>query len=310
MDLRVFTEPQQGATYGQQLAMARRAEECAYSGYFRSDHLMAFGDTDGLPGPTDTWTTLAALARETLTIRLGSLVTSSTFRHPGLLAIQVAQVDEMSGGRVELGLGAGWYEREHEAYGIPFPSSAGERFDRLEEQLAVITGLWETPVGQPFTHEGKHYRLVDSPALPKPAQSPVPVIVGGKGRRRTPLLAARYATEFNLPFVTVTESAELFANMQAVVRDAGRDPGTITRSNAVVLCAGRDEAELRRRADRIGRSVEDLRADGLAGTPAEIVDKIGQYAEAGSQRLYLQCLDILDLDHIELVAAEVMPQLD
>ena len=193
MELRLFIEPQQGASYADQLAIARKAEECGFSAFFRSDHLLVMGDGDGLPGPTDTWTTLAGLARDTTTIRLGTLVTSATFRHPGLLAVQVAQVDEMSGGRVELGLGAGWSEREHAAYGIPFPESVGERFDRLEEQLAIITGLWETPVGKRFTHEGRHYTLVDSPALPKPVQTPVPIVIGGTGRRRTPDLAGRYA---------------------------------------------------------------------------------------------------------------------
>ena len=213
MDLRIFTEPQQGATYGQQLAMARRAEECGYSAFFRSDHLLAMGDGDGLPGPTDTWTTLAGLARETLTIRLGTLVTSATFRHPGMLAVQVAQVDEMSGGRVELGLGAGWFEAEHAAYGIPFPQPVGERFERLEEQLAVITGLWQTPVGERFSFEGKHFQLSDSPALPKPVQAPVPVVIGGTGRKRTPALAARFGSELNLPFVSVEDSARMFANV-------------------------------------------------------------------------------------------------
>jgi len=309
MDLRIFTEPQQGATYGQQLAMARRAEECGYSAFFRSDHLLAMGDGDGLPGPTDTWTTLAGLARETLTIRLGTLVTSATFRHPGMLAVQVAQVDEMSGGRVELGLGAGWFEAEHAAYGIPFPEAVGERFDLLEEQLAVITGLWETPVGERFSFDGKHYQLTDSPALPKPEQDAVPIVIGGKGRKRTPELVARYGSEFNLPFVSVEESAEKFENVRAVAREHDRDPATITMSNALVLCAGATWDELTRRSEAIGRDLAELRENGLAGSPAEIVDTIGRYAEAGSQRIYLQVLDLSDLDHLDLVASEVIPQL-
>lgn len=309
MDLRIFTEPQQGATYGQQLAMARRAEECGYSAFFRSDHLLAMGDGDGLPGPTDTWTTLAGLARETLTIRLGTLVTSATFRHPGMLAVQVAQVDEMSGGRVELGLGAGWFEAEHAAYGIPFPERVGERFDRLEEQLAVITGLWETPVGESFSFDGKHYQLSDSPALPKPEQDAVPIVIGGNGKKRTPELVARYGSEFNLPFVSVEDSAEKFENVRAVAREYDRDPATITMSNALVLCAGATWDELTRRSEAIGRDLAELRENGLAGSPAEIVDTIGRYAEAGSQRIYLQVLDLSDLDHLDLVASEVIPQL-
>lgn len=308
MELRAFVEPQQGATYSQQLAAALRAQDCGYAAFFRSDHLLAMGDSDGMPGPTATWTTLAGLARETSTIRLGTLVTSATFRHPGLLAIQVAQVDEMSGGRVELGLGAGWYEQEHRAYGIPFQARVGERFDRLEEQLAVITGLWQTPAGERFTFEGTHFRLSDSPALPKPVQQPVPVIVGGTGRKRTATLAATYASEFNLPFVSAADSSALFENVRTVATGLGRDPGEITMSNAVVVCAGRDESEVRRRADAIGRGVADLRENGLAGTPAEILDGIGAYAEAGSQRIYLQFLDIDDLDHLDLVAG-LIPRL-
>src|SRR3954471_14430069 len=165
VDLRIFTEPQQGATYDDLLRVARAAEDLGFSGFFRSDHYLHMGG-DGGPGPTDAWTTLAGLARETSRIRLGTLVTSATFRLPGPLAIQVAGVDQMSGGRVELGLGAGWYEAEHAAYGIPFAETR-ERFDVLEEQLAVITGLWGTGPGDRFSHAGDHYTVTDSPALPK-----------------------------------------------------------------------------------------------------------------------------------------------
>ena len=215
----------------------------------------------------------------------------------------------MSGGRVELGIGAGWYAAEHAAYGIPFPPT-GERFDRLEESLAVVTGLWRTPPGEDFAFDGEHYDLTDSPALPKPVQSPrPPVIVGGKGPRRTPALAARFADEYNIPFDSAEFSRSQFARVREACETAGRDPGTLVCSNALVLCCGRDDAELRRRADAIGRDVDDLRANGLAGTPAELVDTIGRYAEAGSSRVYAQLLDLADLDHLELVAAEVMPRL-
>ena len=306
MELRVFTEPQQGATYDDLLAVARKAEELGFGAFFRSDHYLAMG-TDGLPGPTDAWVTLAGLARDTSTIRLGTLMTSATFRLPGPLAIGVAQVDAMSGGRVELGLGAGWYEAEHTAYGIPFPD-VRERFDRLEEQLAVITGLWETAPGEQFSHDGRFYPLADSPALTKPAQQPrPPVIVGGQGKRRTPALAARFADEFNLPFVDEEVTRAQFARVRAACGEAGRDPGTMRWSNALVLCCGADEAEVGRRARAIGREVDELRENGLAGTPQEVVDKIGRYAELGAERVYLQTLDLSDLDHLELVAAEVMP---
>jgi F420-dependent oxidoreductase-like protein len=306
MELRVFTEPQQGATYDDLVRVAQEAERLGFGAFFRSDHYLGMG-TEGLPGPSDAWVTLAGLARETSTIRLGTMMTSATFRHPGPLAISVAGVDQMSGGRVELGIGAGWFEAEHTAYGIPFPST-GERFDRFEEQLAVITGLWATPAGERFTYEGQHYQLIDSPALPKPVQSPPPVLIGGLGKRRTPELAARYADEFNLPFVDEETTAAQFARVREACVARGRDPETLTWSNALVLCVGADEAEVQRRAAAIGREPEELRANGLAGTPAEVVDKIGRYAELGAQRVYLQVLDLGDLDHLRLVAAEVMPQ--
>jgi F420-dependent oxidoreductase-like protein len=309
LDLRIFTEPQQGATYDDLLAVARRTEECGFSAFFRSDHYLAMGDGDGLPGPTDSWVTLAGLARETSAIRLGTLVSSATFRHPGPLAISVAQVDQMSGGRVELGLGSGWFEAEHRAYGLEFPDLR-TRFDRFEEQLAVVSGLWRTPAGERFSYSGDHYTVVDSPALPKPVTpGGPPIIVGGHGRRRTPALAARYAAEFNVGFSGVAETADGFARVRAACEDVGRAPESLRRSVALVLCCGRDDAEVARRATSIGRDVDDVRADGIAGTPAQCVDTIGRYAAVGAERFYLQVLDLSDLDHLDLVAAEVAPQL-
>jgi F420-dependent oxidoreductase-like protein len=304
-DLRIFTEPQQGASYDDLLAIAQRTEQLGFDAFFRSDHYLSMGG-DGLPGPTDAWVTLGGLARETSRIRLGTLMTSATFRLPGPLAISVAQVDAMSGGRVELGIGAGWFEQEHTAYGIPFPAT-GERFDRLEESVQVVTGLWGTPEGGTFDFDGKHYRLVGSPALPKPVQSPPPLIVGGKGKRRTPALAATYAAEFNVPFGTVETSRGLFDGVRAACEQVDRDPGGLLLSNALVLCVGSDEQELTRRADAIGQSVDDLRETGLAGTPDEVVERIQEYAALGSSRFYLQVLDLSDLEHLDLVAEQVMP---
>jgi F420-dependent oxidoreductase-like protein len=301
MDLRIMTEPQQGGSYDTQLAMALAAESAGFSGYFRSDHYMAMGSGDGLPGPTDAWLTLAALARETSTIRLGTMVTAGTFRLPGVLAIQVAQVDQMSGGRVELGLGAGWFEAEHTAYGIPFPSA---RHARLEEQLAIVTGLFATPLGEKFSYDGKYYQLKDSPALPKPVQSPLPIIIGGHGPTRTPALAATYAHEFNVPFASVSATSAQIDRVRAAA--GSRD---LTYSAAVTVCVGKDDAEVARRAKAIGREVEDLKANGAAGTPAEVVEKLSQFGEAGASRLYLQLMDMTDLDHVELIASEVRPQL-
>ena len=307
MQLRIFTEPQEGAEYGTLLAVAQAAEQLGFDAFFRSDHYLAI-DASGLPGPTDAWITLAGLARETSRIRLGTLVTPVTFRLPGPLAITVAQVDRMSGGRVELGLGTGWFDAEHTAYGIPFPPLA-ERFDRLEEQLEVVTGLWGTAEGKTFSFRGSYYTLTDSPALPKPVQRPrPPVLIGGGGERRTPRLAARFADEYNVPFDTVEASVAAFGRVRRACQEAGRDPGSLVYSAAQTVCCGRDEAELARRAEATGEQLAELRRSGLAGAPAEIVDKLGRFAAAGAERVYLQVLDLHDLDHLELIAAEVMPQ--
>ncbi|MCG0287070.1 LLM class F420-dependent oxidoreductase [Streptomyces sp. PSAA01] len=306
MDLRIFTEPQQGATYDTLLTVAKATEDLGFDAFFRSDHYLRMGSGDGLPGPSDAWITLAGLARETRRIRLGTLMTAATFRLPGVLAIQVAQVDQMSGGRVELGLGAGWFEEEHRAYGIPFPK---EKFARLEEQLAIVTGLWQTPVGETFGYDGAHYQLVDSPALPKPAQSKVPVLIGGQGATRTPRLAAQYADEFNMPFASVEDSERQFGRVRDAAEAAGRKGDDLVYSNALVACVGKDDADVARRAAAIGREVEELKENGLAGSPAEVVDKIGRYAQAGASRMYLQLLDLQDLDHLELISSQVQAQL-
>ncbi|HEY0573371.1 MAG TPA: LLM class F420-dependent oxidoreductase [Pseudonocardia sp.] len=310
MDFRIFTEPQQGASYDDLLNIARAAEDAGFDAFFRSDHYLKMGDVSGEPGPTDAWITLAGLARETSTIRLGTLVTAATFRLPGPLAITVAQVDQMSGGRVELGLGSGWFADEHTAYGIPFPP-LGERFDRYAEQLEIITGLWRTLPGERFNFAGKHYQLTDSPALPKPVQQPTPpVIIGGKGATRTPALAAEFANEFNVPFSTVDDAAAQFERVASACGRIGRDPAEIRRSAALVVAIGRDDAELSRRAAAIGQPVERLREIGVAGSPEEAVERLGIWRErTGITRIYLQVLDIADLDHVELIAAEVMPQM-
>jgi F420-dependent oxidoreductase-like protein len=308
MELRIFTEPQQGAGYEQLLRMAQAAERAGFAAFFRSDHFLRMGPGDPLPGPTESWVTLAGLARETSRIRLGTLVTSATFRFPGILAVQAAQVDVMSGGRVELGLGTGWFEEEHRAYGVPFPP-LGERFDRLEEQLAIITGMWTTPVGERFSFSGRHYTLADCPALPKPAQAPrPPVIVGGLGARRTPRLAARFADEFNLSFVPLDATELQFQRVRRACEEAGRDPASLRLSVAQTVCCGRDEAELARRAANIDREPGELRESGVAGTPAEVVARLRAFADLGAERFYLQILDVDDLDHLDLLAQAVMPQ--
>jgi alkanesulfonate monooxygenase len=310
MELRIFVEPQQGASYERQLAVAQLAEQLGFGAFFRSDHLLAIGGQPsehggGLPGPTDSWVTLGAIARETTTIRLGTMVTSATFRLPGPLAVAVAQVDEMSGGRVEFGIGAGWYGDEHLAYGVPFPTTR-ERFDRLEEQLEIITGLWRCPVDSQYSFEGDHYTVVGSPALPKPTQpGGPPVIIGGWGAKRTPALAARFAAEYNVPFAPVSVYAEQCTKVRDACIRAHRDPETMTFSVAQVVCCGESEDEIGRRAGIIGRSVEDLRSNAIAGTPSEVLDTIAAYSEAGAERVYLQVLDMTDLDHVSLLGEQV-----
>ena len=305
MRFRVFTEPQQGATYDDQLAVAQATEKLGFDAFFRSDHYLAMGG-DGYPGPTDAWTTLAGLARETERIRLGTLVSSVTYRPPGILAIQVAQVDQMSHGRVELGLGTGWFAEEHAAYGIPFPA---KRFGMLEEQLEIVTGLWSTPLGERYSFTGQHYELVDSPALPKPTQTRIPVIVGGGGAKRTPAMAARFATEFNLPFPDFADIPAKYAGVREACEAIERDPNELVYSAALVVATGADESEFTPRAAAIGREPAELREHGLAGTASEVVDRPGALEADGVECVYLQVLDLADLDHLDFIAREIVPQL-
>jgi F420-dependent oxidoreductase-like protein len=307
MQLRIFTEPQQGADYATLLRIARATEDLGFDAFFRSDHYLKMGDVSGLPGPTDAWITLAGLAVQTERIRLGTLVSPVTFRYPGPLAVSVAQIDHMSGGRVELGIGAGWFDAEHTAYAIPFPG-LGDRFGMLEEQLAVITGLWTTADGEKFSFSGEHYTVADSPGLPKPAQRPrPPIIIGGGGQKRTPRIAAAYADEYNAAFDSPEGSQAAFIRVRAAVEAAGRPESSMVYSVAQVVCCGRDEAEIARRATAIGREVDELREHGLTGTPDQVVAKIGEFAKVGAERVYLQVLDLDDLAHLELIAAEVLP---
>lgn len=313
LEICVFTEPQQGASYEDLLAVALEAETLGFDGFFRSDHYLRMGAEvatgPALPGPTDAWVTLAGLARETSRIRLGVLVSAGTFRLPGPLAVAVAQIDAMSGGRVEFGLGTAWFEAEHVAYGIPFPP-LGERFERLEEQLAIVTGLWDTPLGERFSFAGRHYQLKESPGLPKPVQRPrPPIIIGGKGTRRTPALAARFAAEANVPFAGVGEFAEAVSRQREACEAMGRDPDSLRSSVTLIVCCGKDEGEFRSRAARLEREPDELRENGAAGTADEVTARLLAYRHAGARRVLLQVLDLEDLDQLRLLASEVLPQL-
>ncbi|HWC34403.1 MAG TPA: TIGR03560 family F420-dependent LLM class oxidoreductase [Mycobacteriales bacterium] len=303
---RVFTEPQQGASYEQLLAVARTAEACGYGAFFRSDHILKMGAVSGPPGVTDAWTTLAGLARDTSTIRLGTLVTPVTFRHLGDFTVIAAQVDQMSNGRVDIGLGAGWYGAEHDGFGIPFPELP-TRYDLLEDQLAILTGVWSAPSGATFEYQGKTTSVQIAADTVRPAQNPrPPIVLGGQGGPKSARLAATYAAEYNTAFVPVERMAATHDKIRAACENEGRDPATMVYSVALVLCCGESEADVERRAAAIGRDVAELRENGLAGTPEEVLDKIGRYAEAGAERFYVQVLDLSDLDHLRLVAEQVM----
>lgn len=313
MDLRIFTEPQQGASFADLLAVARATAAHGFSGFFRSDHLLAMGQGDGMPGPSEAFVTLGAIATQVPDIRLGTLMAAATFRHPSMLAVAAATVDDISHGRLELGLGSGWFTEEHTAYGLDFGSGFGERFDRFTEQLEVITGLWAAPPATGFSYDGDHYRLADAPGLPKPVQQRpdgtprVPIIIGGKGPRRTPALAARFADEFNVPFTDLEVALDQFERVRAACREIDRDPGGLTYSMAQVVCVGADEGQVQRRAAAIGRDAAELRENGIAGTVAEAVSKVSRFAEAGVERVYLQVLDLSDLEHVELIGTAVRP---
>ncbi len=304
MRLRVLLEPVAGATYDQLLAMARATERAGLDAFFRSDHYLGVNPTHPTFRPTDSWTTLGGLARETSTVRLGTLMTASTFRHPGQLAISVATVDQMSNGRIELGLGAGWYEREHESFGIPFPSTGG-RFDRFEEQLEIITGLWGAEAGETFSFEGAHWSIASCATFPRVVQSPhPPIVIGGAGPRRTPTLAARFADEFNVAFHI--DKAAGIANFHRICEEVGRDPSEVRLSSLVPTCCAADRAGARAKAERLGEGPQRLLSQGVVGTPTEVVEHLEGLAAEGIDTVYFHTYDADDLEQITLLGAEVL----
>lgn len=303
--VRVLMEPRNGASYADILALARATEQAGFDAFFRSDHLLGGNPDNPEYKPTDCWTTLGGLARDTSRVRLGALMTASTFRAPGLLATIVASVDDMSGGRAELGIGAAWYTREHEAFGLPFPA-VGERFDRLEEQLAIITGLWQANPDEGFSFSGRHYQVDNNRTPPRVTQQPhPPIIIGGGGPRRTPALAARYAAEFNAAYGG--EPAERFQRFGRACEAIGRDPETARLSGVLPVAIGSTPAEIERRAEFVGSPM--LRDTAVIGPPAALTDRIADLAKAGADTVYLHIFDIHDLDHVALIGAEVLPGL-
>jgi alkanesulfonate monooxygenase len=307
MGLRIFTEPQQGASYDQLLDVAHTAEQCGFDAFFRSDHYLKMGSATGLPAYTDAWTTLAGLARDTSRIRLGTLVTPITFREVGTFPVVATQVDHMSDGRLDIGLGAGWYQAEHDDYGVSFPE-ARARYDRLEDQLAILHGVWSAGDGETFEHTGHTTSVRLAADSLRPAQRPhPPIIMGGQAGPRNRTLAATYADEFNIAFTAKETMKERHDAVRQECEDHGRDPSSLVWSVALVVCCGQSEEEVARRAAAIGRDVEELRQNGLAGLPNELIEKLAGYADAGAERFYLQVLDLSDLDHLRLIAEEVQP---
>jgi F420-dependent oxidoreductase-like protein len=305
MRLRILLEPHHGATYAQILALATAAEEAGFDAFFRSDHYLGIDAGDQAYQPTDSWTTLAGLAVQTSRVRIGTLVNASTFRLPGQLAVEVATVDQMSGGRAELGIGAAWYEREHQYFGIPFPA-LGERFDRLEEQLAIITGIWDTPPGQRFSYDGKYYQVQDCASIPRWTSRPK-IIIGGAGAKKTPTLAARYADEFN--GALGLEVADRYANFRRICEEAGRDPAQVRLSATLPVAIGADAADLQRRLDSLGEPGARLLAAGVTGYADDVLPVLENLAGQGADTVYFHVYGAADVAHIHLLGSEVVARM-
>jgi F420-dependent oxidoreductase-like protein len=310
MQLCLMIEGQEGVTWQQWLAIARACEQHGIPALFRSDHYMNLDGRAPERDASDAWATLSALASVTQTLRLGTLVSPASFRHPSVLAKQVATADQISGGRVELGLGAGWHQREHEAYGFPFASTP-ERMDVLEEQLQIVLGSWGA---EPFSFEGKHYTLKRLEAHPKPVQRPhPPLLMGGMAGPRAAALAARYADEYNTAFPTRDDVRTRRANIERACERAGREPLPFSVMTGFVV--GADEGELRERARRLADKqgsdaasfLSDPPASWIVGTVEQAAEQLSALREAGVSRVMCQHLVHEDTDAIRLLGEQLAP---
>lgn len=311
----VMLEPQEGGTYDEMAALALKAEALGFGGFFRSDHYHPMNvplESDS----SDAWAVLAGLARDTRRIRLGTMVSPMTFHYPGEFAKLVATIDQMSGGRIEVGMGAGWFEKEHVAYGLPFPDAKG-RMDRLEDALEICTRLWSDGVGH--SYEGKQFSIKDAPGYPKPAQRPhPPIIIGGGGARRTPRLAARFADEWNT-FGGLNQFNTRKQRLLDACAAVGRDPSTIRLSSAGVTIVGVDEQDLRRRVqirldhnnqkDDVDEWIKTMQGDGwYVGTVDQVAEQVRALKAAGCTRWYFQLVPVNDYGMLEIIAKELAPR--
>jgi len=315
MDVCLMIEGQEGVTWEQWLALATACEEHGFEGLFRSDHYVSFSEPTER-GTLDAWATLAALGPQTSRIRLGTLVSPITFRHPSQLAKVVVTADHASGGRVELGMGAGWFDGEHRAFGFPFPP-VPERFDMLEEQVEIVHRLWDRDE-EDVTFTGKHYQLEGCHSLPKPVQRPhPPLIIGGQAGRRSVEMAARWADEYNVHQKSPEQCREIRQNLTKACEAAGRDPDEFRFSLMIFTLVGADRGELESRAGRYlkqrGDSTEpaawlaSLGQERLAGTADWVLERLAGYAEAGVQRVMMQHLLHDDLEALALIGQEIIP---
>jgi F420-dependent oxidoreductase-like protein len=304
MRFAVMIEGQEDVGWDDWVALAETCERLGFEALFRSDH---YGSVEGVRtrGALDAWATVCGLAAITSELRLGTLVSPATFRHPSVLAKNAVTADHISGGRIEVGLGTGWNEPEHRAYGFPFPDMK-TRMDRLAEQVEVVTRSWQEGA---FSFRGEHYTVEDLDALPKPVQQPLPLVMGGAAKPRGAALAAQHAAEYNVVYASPDEARAARERLAAACDEAGRDPATLRFSLMHGFVVGADEAALRGRAEQLGASLDEARGQWITGTPDEFAARLREYEAAGVERVMLQHNLFRDHEALELIATEVVPAL-